>query len=174
MKPITASIDITAPQETVWEVVTNLAGAEARISGILKIEILEEGDVAPGVIGMGTRWRETRKFAGKESTEVMWVTACDAPNSYVVEAESCGCHYKTSLALTPKEASTTATWAMEAQALTFMAKVMGTVMAPLMKRMMMKCLTKDLEEIKVACEANDGRSVVTETTTETATATATD
>ena len=90
MGPITASKRVSAPLESVWNVMADLENAADRIQAIVKLEVLTDGPV-----GLGTRFRETRIMFKKEATEEMEITAWDPPNSYTTEADGCGCHYTT-------------------------------------------------------------------------------
>ncbi|GAB3530424.1 SRPBCC family protein [Arthrobacter monumenti] len=93
---ITLSRPVAAAPERVWRVLTDIPGAAGTLSGVDRIELLSQPPY-----GVGTRWRETRTMFGKKATEEMWVTAADAPNSTVVEAESAGTHYTTTFTVVP-------------------------------------------------------------------------
>ncbi|WP_344419525.1 SRPBCC family protein [Streptomyces lavendulocolor] len=85
---VTVERHIAAPRDRVWEALTDLPGMPGTLSGVTRVEVLTEGPFRTG-----TRWIETRRMFGREATEEMWVTACQAPARYVVEAESRGTHY---------------------------------------------------------------------------------
>jgi hypothetical protein len=85
---VTVERHIAAPRDRVWEALTDLPGMPGTLSGVARVEVLTEGPFQTG-----TRWIETRRMFGKEATEEMRVTACQAPARYVVEAESRGTHY---------------------------------------------------------------------------------
>ncbi|MFI8100789.1 SRPBCC family protein [Streptomyces sp. NPDC086023] len=86
---------VHAPLERVWRAMTDLESMPARLSGVEGVEVL-----TPGPFGLGTRWRETRRMFGREATEEMWVTACEAPTRYVAEADNSGMHYVSEFVLT--------------------------------------------------------------------------
>jgi len=148
MKDIVATTHIDAPPPAVFEVCTDFAGAANRISAITKIEVL-----TPGPVGKGTRFRETRKMFGKEATETMEVIEFTPGRSYVLGAESCGCRYRTEFTVTPSGSGSDVTIHFRGTPQTFMAKVMGTIMAPMMSGMLRKCLDGDLADIKKYVEA---------------------
>jgi len=147
MSTLIVSTHVAAPIERVFEVFTDIPKAAERIPGITKIEMLSEGPFR-----IGTRWRETRVIMKKEATEEMWVTGCDPPRSYAVEAESRGTHYDTLFEFTPDGDGTKVTWTFKGTPLTFGAKLMSGVFGLLFKGMMRKFLLADLEALRDVCE----------------------
>ncbi len=150
MSAIHVSTTIKAPLERVFAVFADLEGAADVIEGIMKLEILTDGPV-----GVGTRWRETRLMFKKEATEEMEITAFDPPNGYKVEAQSHGSQYLSEFKFTPKDDGVEAVMSFEAKPLTLMARIMGFIMAPMMRGFMVKCLEKDLDDLKRHLEQGD-------------------
>jgi carbon monoxide dehydrogenase subunit G len=68
---------LPAPPERAFQGLTNLENADAWMPDLIRIERLD--DAASGV---GSRWRETRKLYGKESTEELEVTAFEPPSRF--------------------------------------------------------------------------------------------
>ncbi|MET9832690.1 SRPBCC family protein [Streptomyces sp. NPDC006385] len=139
---------VAAGQGPVWEALTDLAGMERVLSGVSKVEVVTEG-----AFGVGTRWRETRRMFGKEATEEMWVTACEPPERYVVEAESHGTRYVSEWLLRADGPSaTTVRMTFTAVAPSgvpgLLAKLLGGVGA----RAVSKAVAKDLDDIAAAVE----------------------
>lgn len=87
---------IDAGADAVWHVITDLEGSEAVLSGVTRIERL-----AGLGWSIGTRWRETRKAMGGESTEEMEVVGIDEGRSTMVAAETHGLAYRTEFTLEP-------------------------------------------------------------------------
>src|SRR5262249_33006097 len=58
---VEVQVTINASKEAVWAAITNIENASETISGIEKIEVVEEP--ANGLVGL--RWRETRMLFGK-------------------------------------------------------------------------------------------------------------
>ncbi|GLW45360.1 hypothetical protein Stsp02_10220 [Streptomyces sp. NBRC 14336] len=145
---VTVERRIAAAQGVVWGVVTDLRGMERTLSGVSKVEVLAgEG------FGVGTRWRETRRMFGKDATEEMWVTECEAPERYVVEAESHGSHYVSEWVLRADGPLTTTVRMTFSGTPTggvagMLAKVMGRIGAGAVR----KAIAKDLEDVAVAAE----------------------
>lgn len=145
---VRASVTIEAPRERVFGVFSDIPGAPARVKGIERVEMIGEGPV-----GVGTAWRETRVMFGKLHTETLEITAFDAPESYEVGSSSCGTLYRTTFTFREVgPARTEVEFVFEGKGQTFMARVMGLVMSPLMKGMMRKCMMADLMDLKGACE----------------------
>ncbi|WP_217209214.1 SRPBCC family protein [Streptomyces sp. AC550_RSS872] len=139
---------IAAGQGPVWESLTDLRGMAQVLSGVTSVDVL-----TAGVFGVGTRWRETRRMFGKEATEEMWVTACEAPERYVVEAESHGTHYISEWQLladgpTATTVRMTFTGVPSGGVTGLLARLLGGVGA----RAVSKAVAKDLEDVAAAVE----------------------
>ncbi len=151
MAPLSVTETIAAPCERVFALATDLAAAPERIAGIESVEMLSDGP-----FGVGTRWRESRKMMGKLATEEMWITACDPPRSYTAEAESCGCHYVSTLTFEPGGESTgqttQATFTFEGRPTTLLARLM-TPLQGLMVGSLRKMIAADLADLRRAAEA---------------------
>ena len=156
MKAVQVSIEIQAAPEAVFNVFADLERAAERITDIIKLEMLSEGPV-----GVGSRWRETRVVFNKEATEEMEITVFDPPNGYSVEAESHGSHYKTEFVFSPKGDGTEVTMTFEATPISFMAKVMGFFMGPMMRNMISKCVAKDMTDLKRVLEQGEAEAAAT-------------
>ncbi|WAZ22012.1 SRPBCC family protein [Streptomyces cinnabarinus] len=152
-KTVAVERRIAADQATVWAALTDLPGMERVLTGVTKVEVLSEGG-----FGVGTRWRETRRMFGKDATEEMWVTACEVPARYVVEAESHGSHYVSEWDLRADGPVTTTV------RMTFTGTTTGGgVMAVLTKvlgrvgeRAVSKAIAKDLDDVAAAVEGRTG------------------
>jgi len=139
---------VRAPVPRVWEVATDLAGMPAVMSGIERVEVLTDGPFS-----VGTRWRETRRMFGREASEEMRVVEAEAPNSYLVHADSHGMHYVTSFAFRAAGDDTTeVTMAFGGEARSSMSKVLGFVTGPLSVRSVRKAVEQDLADLATACE----------------------
>ena len=92
-----AQMDIQAPAEKIWSVITDIDNAADHIGGINKIEILNRP--VSGLVGL--KWRETRIMFGKEATEVMWITEAETNVAYKTRAESHGAVYLSDFLIEP-------------------------------------------------------------------------
>ena len=149
MLDLKCSRPVAAPPARVFEVVSDLRNTAGRVKGITKMEVLTEGPVR-----QGTRFRETRRMFGRDATEEMEITAFDPPRSYTMECKSHGCHYVSGFRVKPVGAGSELEMVFEARPLTFVAKVMGTLMRPFAKKLVESC-SKDLDDLARAAE---GRS----------------
>ena len=150
MNALSSSCEIDAPVDLVFDRCTNLHRWADTITAIEKIEVLTDGDV-----GVGTRFRETRKMFGREATEEMEFLEFDRPSGYLLGAESNGCRYRTRFrleAVGDNGAKTKLTFEFQAEPLNLFAKVMAFLMKPMLKKVV-GMVQKDLEDVKRACEA---------------------
>ena len=151
---MTVSHDVAAPADTLFGVLTDLDGAVDRIEGIEQIEVLEPGP--GGNFGVGTKWKETRRFGGREATETMWITEFEPGRQYVAAAESHGAKYRTVMRAEPAGPDKSrVVMEFEGVPVSLMAKLM-TPLGFLMKGMVRKCLEADCADIARAAEGRVG------------------
>lgn len=143
---VSATIDIQASVEKVFSVFTDLSNLADRVKGILSIELLE----GPAQMAVGTQWKETRKFYGKEATEIMWVTELQPLKSYAVEAESHGTQYRSDYTFTETENGTRVSMTFVGKPQTLVAKFFGLLFF-FMAGSLRKTLQQDMEDLKRAC-----------------------
>ena len=141
-------ISINASLQTVFDAFTDLDFVHAHVPHILAFELLE----GSAKMQVGTKWQETRKVFGKESSEVMWVTDLVQNERVVFEAESHGTHYTSTYAFTEEGGTTHVKFVFVGEPLTFGAKV-GAFVFGFMTKSMEKLLKADLEAMKEAIEA---------------------
>ena len=145
MSGITTTRTIQAPAEVVFAAASDFAGAAGRIGAIERVEMLTDGPV-----GVGTRFRETRRMRGREASETMEVTLFEPPRRYVLLAESHGCRYESGLSFTPagtpEGSATTVAMHFAAEPLTLPAKILAFLCRPMMKMVARAC-AKDLDDL---------------------------
>lgn len=144
MMQVSCDTSINASPQQVWDIVSDIEHADQFISAIKGLEVIEKPDNSI----VGFKWKETREMFGKDATEVMWVTAAEAPNFYEVKAESHGCTYISTIRLTPETDSTRLSMTFEGISHSFMAKLMSALMGFMIKKTMVKELNRDLADIK--------------------------
>jgi len=144
---------IAAPPSAVWAVLTDIAAAEQTLSGVTKVELLTEGPYA-----VGTRWRETRRMAGKEETEEMWVTEVEPERRTVVEASSRGARYITVFDLNPAGSGTLLEVTFGARTVdpNRFERALWSVFGRLGAQVTRKALEQDLQDIAAAARARAG------------------
>lgn len=141
---VSVSKQISAPQQAVWQVITDIEGSAKVISSIINIEILTRPD--SGLTGL--KWQETRKVFGKVSTETMWITHSQENQYYITRAESHGCIYTSKLAIEQRNGEAVLTMSFSGEPQTFFARLMTFLMGRMIEKAMVKELEKDLSEIK--------------------------
>ena len=139
--------DINAAPEVVWAIIADLDRSSQVVSGILKVERLDDG----AAFGVGTRWNETRKMFGRQATELLEVTKLDAGRSYTVEADGPGVHYTTVMAVSPKDDGAVLSMSFEGKATSTVAKI-GAFFGRLFAGSMEKLIKQDLDDIAAAAE----------------------
>ncbi|MCA9450099.1 MAG: SRPBCC family protein [Candidatus Omnitrophica bacterium] len=150
MMEVIAEKRIEAPKEKVFAVFTDLRNCDQHIPGIIKAEVLTDGD-----IGVGTRWKETREMMGKEHTEEMEISEFVPNDFYRVTASGCGCAYLTEFHFKEENGETLATMNFSAKPLTVLAKITSPLMGIMMKGSLKKMMDEDMQALKKVCE---GRS----------------
>lgn len=143
---------VEAPREQVWRLASDIENSAATISGIEKIEVLERPE--EGMLGL--KWRETRTLFGKTAVETMWITEAVDGSHYVAEARSHGSAYRTKVFVDDAGDATRLGMEFHGRGETLVAKVLSTLLAPLMKSATRKALLQDLEDVKAAAEAETG------------------
>jgi len=144
---IALSEHVTAPPAATFNTFADFPNAAGRVPDILKIEML-----TPGGIKRGTRFKETRKMFGKETTETMEVTAFEPYRRYELSATSCGVAFTSEFKFTPEKGGTRVDFTMITRPLTFFAKLMAPL-SWLMKGAMVKCLRRDVAAMKAYVES---------------------
>lgn len=146
MPRVTVSQSVAAPPAEVFAACADFAGAPGRIAEIIRVELL-----TPGPVGVGTRFRETRKLFGKEATETMEVVAFDPPRGYELRAASGGNEYHTRFAFVPDGAGTRVDAEFHARPARWWAWGFVPLMY-LMGGVIRRCLAGDLDQIRAAVE----------------------
>lgn len=147
MPGITVSSFVNAPAERVFAAYCDFEHASSFVSAITRVEML-----TPGPVRAGTKFRETRVMMGKEATEEMTVAEFDPPRRYALTASSCGTDYTSTFLFTPEGAGTRVSCEFEGRPRTALARVLGVVMMPMMKGMLRKCVSKDMDDVRAHLE----------------------
>jgi hypothetical protein len=137
---------IAAPKAVVFAAAADIRNAPQMIPEILKVEMLTDGP-----IGVGSKFKETRKMFGREATETMEFTVFQPNDRYVLSCHSCGALIETEFRFSDNVGGTLVEVTMTGRAQTFFAKLM-TPLSWLMSGMMKKCLQGDLDRIKASIE----------------------
>ncbi len=142
--------EINATPTAVWTVLADIDSAAQTLSGVDSIERL-----SPAGYEVGTRWRETRTMFGKAATEEMYVTAVEADQRTVIEADSSGVHYTTVFTLQPRGDGTLLTMSFTGEQVGArgIQKLMWKLFGKLGLKAASKVMRQDLDDIARAAEA---------------------
>ena len=147
MKSLTVSERIDAPVDRVFASLTDLASMPDVVSGVDRVDLLTDGPMQ-----VGTRWRESRTFFGKEATEEMEISEFVLNSHYTSLAESHGSHYRSTCRFVPQGESTDVTMEFAATPVSLLAKLM-TPLFGFMAKSLVKCMQEDLADWKRAIES---------------------
>ena len=137
---------IEAPIEQVFARASDFAALAETIAGIERVEMLTDGPV-----GKGTRFRETRIMFGREATEEMEVVEFEPPRRYALGCENHGCRYHSEMRFEAQGDGTDVEMTFEATPLSAMAKIMSSMMKPMIDKAAEIC-GKDLDDLKSSIE----------------------
>jgi len=90
------SKDIRMPVINVFRQFTHIEHNAGLVSAIKKIELL-----APGAVGLGTRWRETREVLGRPDDAEMEMTAFETNRTYTITHHKAGIRIDATLSFSP-------------------------------------------------------------------------
>ncbi len=141
---VSEKVEIARPKESVWLAITNIKKLSDWISNIIDVEILE--NPKKGIVGL--KWKETRKFCGKEATEIIWVTDAVENDYYCTRAESHGSVYISRLSLKESGGITTLTISFSGKPQTLTARSLAAIMSGFITKSIKNELRKDLIDIK--------------------------
>jgi len=139
---------INGSKAAVWAVITDIDKAADIMSGVEKIEILEEP--ADGLVGL--KWRETRLLFGKPASAEKWITEVVENEFYKTRAEDLGFVFLTTMRISESGAGVTLTSSHDSQPQTIGARLQSIPMGLLFKGVLRKAILRDLGDIKTAVE----------------------
>jgi len=144
---VEAQITIKRNKTAVWTAITNIRHAAEIISGVEKIEILNES--INGLVGL--KWRETRMYFGKPATIDKWITDAIENKSYKTRAEMDGFIFFTTMTISGSGDNVILTSSHETISQGIIAKIKSLPMI-FFRGMLKKAILKDLNDIKAAVE----------------------
>lgn len=144
MAGFTLTRRVDAPRDVTFQVFTDFAKAPERIPSIVGVEMLTDGP-----LGVGTRWRETRRAGAGTETAELEITRFEADEGYVVECESHGCRFTSACLVWDDGGGSKVQVALDIEPRTFWARVRLSLALPLIRR----AFQKDLDALAEAAAA---------------------
>ena len=144
---VEAQVTINGSKAAVWAAITNFRNAAEIISGIEKIEILNEP--ANGLAGL--KWRETRMYFGKPAAVEKWIFDAVENEFYKTKAEMDGFIFLTTVTIAENSGSIKLSSSHETQPQGIIAKMKSLPMV-FFRSILKKAILQDLNDIKSAVE----------------------
>ena len=140
---ITRNID--APVERVFDTVAHIENFSTAVPHITSVEFL--GQQRRGV---GTKFRETRIFRGRQASTELEVTEYVENERVRLVADEGGTIWDTVFTITDAGEGTRLDMVMEASAYKFVAKLLN----PLLKGILRRAIKGDMDAVKAYCEGH--------------------
>ena len=137
-------VDFVAPLELVFIRISDVRRFAEVNDDVLNIEFLTEQQE-----GVGTRFKETRNMNGREATTTLELTEFVANDHVRFISDEGGAIWDTIMSVQPKDGRTELSMVMDARPHKFLARII----TPLIKGMVTKAVVKDMDNLKVWCEA---------------------
>jgi hypothetical protein len=144
---VEAQITTNRNKTAVWTTITDIRHAAEIISGVEKIEILNEP--VNGLVGL--KWRETRIYFGKPAAIDKWITDAVENKFYKTRAEMDGFIFLTTMTISEYGDSIRLTSSHETKSQGVIAKIKSLPMV-FFRGMLKKAILQDLHDIKTAVE----------------------
>lgn len=144
---VEAEVFINGPKSEVWSVITDIQKSPQIISGIKKIEVLE--DPANGLIGL--KWRETRMYFGKPASVEKQITDATVNEFYTALAKVDEYLFITTMRISAAPGGIRLISSHETRPQGVLAKLKSLPMI-FFKGMLRKTILQDLNDIKRAVE----------------------
>ena len=143
MKPIIVSRTIEAPLDLVFQTVGDVRNFRQAVPHITNVEFLTEQQC-----GAGTRFRETRTMKGREHSVELEVTEFVENERIRLVSDAGGTIWDTVFSVSPREGQVELTMQMDVRPYRLLARMM----IPLVRGMVVKGVTADMDAVKAFCE----------------------
>jgi hypothetical protein len=143
MSTIKISRQIQAPVNEVFRTISDIRNFSKAVPEIIDVEFLSETKS-----GVGTRFRETREFKGREAATELEVTEFVENDHIRIVSDTQGTIWDSLFTVSKKESGCELILEMEARPYKFLSKIM----TPLMKGFISKALERDMDAVKAYCE----------------------
>ena len=143
MSTIKVTRQIQAPVEDVFRTVSDIRNYSKAVPDIVDVEFLSDTKS-----GVGTRFKETREFKGREAATVLEVTEYVENDHIRIVSDTQGTIWDSIFTVSEKDGGCELTLEMEARPYKFFSKIT----TPIMKGFIQKALVKDMDAVKEYCE----------------------
>jgi hypothetical protein len=144
---VEATTTILRNKKDVWATITNIRDFGKILSGVEKIELLNQP--ANGLVGL--KWRETRMYFGKPVAIDKWIVEAAENDYYKTRAEMDGFVFLTTMTVSEKNEGARLASTHETKPIGFAAKLKSLPLI-FFKGTLKKAILKDLTDIKIAVE----------------------
>lgn len=141
---VTSQRIIQAPQKKVFQIISSPEGFQQAVPGIKKIEYLTDSRT-----GVGTRFRETREFRGKEASSTLEITELQSPDFVRMVSREGGAVWDTRFDLKPDSQGSRLTMTMDVLPQTWLARGL----TPLVLGIVKGAIENDMDDVKTYCES---------------------
>lgn len=140
-----------AAPERVFAVLADPVGTSVHLQHVQALEWL-----TPGPVGVGSRFRETRRVFGRESTQELTITRFEPPTRIAMAVEKPSMSTASIFDLAPDGAGTRVRVGIEVRGHTFSGKLLALLLFPLMARAIQSAVRNDLEDLRATIEGRGG------------------
>lgn len=112
--------------------------------------------LTPGPVGLGSRFRETRRVFGRESTQELTISRFEPPTGITMAVEKPSISTASNFDLTPDGAGTRVRVGIEVRGHTLGGKLFAVLLFPLMARAIQSAVRNDLEDLRATIEGRGG------------------
>ncbi len=145
MGRMTLTRTIDAPVDRVFETVSDISSFSEAIPEIVKVEMLSDVHV-----GVGARFRETRRMGRREHTVELHVTEYEKNDHVRLVSDAGGTIWDTVFTVRPAADGPGAELTMVMDARPY--KVAAKVFTPVVSRLIRNAVERDMDAVKAYCE----------------------
>lgn len=135
---------IAAPVDRVFRTIADVREFSAAVPDIIRTELLSETRS-----GVGTRFRETRRFGKREAATELEVTEYEANQRVRIVSDAGGTVWDSLFTVRPAAGGTELELVMDARPHTLLARIT----TPLMQGMIRRAIERDMDAVQTYCEA---------------------
>ncbi len=144
MNSIEVTRTIHAPLDRVFQVISDIRNFQLAVPHIINIEFLTEQRV-----GLGTRFRETRRMNGREHETELEVTEFEVNERIRMVADAGGTVWDSLFTVSQKPQHVQLAMKMDARPHTWIARIT----TPLIRGMVLQGVEADMDAVREYCEA---------------------